>query len=81
MSATFASENISDAQIFSQLDVLNEDFRKLNADTGLVRPLFDSLAGDAGIEFCLAQRDPRAMQPRELQEPILLSQNGDAMKV
>jgi len=53
------SENISDAQIFSQLDVLNEDYRKLNADTGVVRPLFAPLAGDAQIEFCLAQRDPQ----------------------
>jgi hypothetical protein len=53
------SENISDAQIFSQLDVLNEDFRKHNADTGVVRPVFASLAGDAQIEFCLAQRDPQ----------------------
>jgi hypothetical protein len=53
------SENISDAQIFSQLDVLNEDFRKQNADTGLVRPLFRPLAADAQIEFCLAQRDPQ----------------------
>ena len=53
------SENISDAQIFSQIDVLNEDFRKLNADTGVVRPIFAPLAGDAGIEFCLAQRDPQ----------------------
>ena len=53
------SENISDAQIFSQLDVLNEDFRKHNADTGVVRPLFAPLAGDAQIEFCLAQRDPQ----------------------
>ncbi len=53
------SENLSDAQIFSQLDVLNEDFRKHNADTGVVRPLFAPLAGDAQIEFCLAQRDPQ----------------------
>jgi hypothetical protein len=53
------SENISDAQIFSQLDVMNEDFRKLNADTGVVRPLFAPIAGDAQIEFCLAQRDPQ----------------------
>ncbi len=52
------SENISDAQIFSQLDVLNEDFRKHNADTGAVRPLFQLIAGDAKVEFCLAQRDP-----------------------
>ena len=27
------TENISDNQIFSQIDILNEDFRRLNADT------------------------------------------------
>lgn len=53
-----ASENISDAQVQSQIDVLNEDYRKLNADTSLVRTLFKPFAGDAEIEFCLASRDP-----------------------
>ena len=27
------TENISDNQIFSQIDILNEDFRRLNSDT------------------------------------------------
>ena len=48
-----AGENISDAQIQSQLDVLNDDFRKMNSDA-------DNLwgqAADAEIEFCLASRD------------------------
>src|SRR4051812_9191807 len=31
------AENISDAQIFSQIDVLNEDFSRSNADTGNTR--------------------------------------------
>lgn len=52
------SENISDAQIQSQLDVLNEDFRRMNADTSNTRFVFRSVAGDARIEFCMAQRDP-----------------------
>lgn len=51
-------QNISDQQIFSQIDVLNEDFRKLNADTANTRSIFKGLAADARIEFCLAQRDP-----------------------
>lgn len=49
-------ENVSNAQIQSQLDVLNEDFRKLNTDTINVEGSF-SIA-DVHIEFCLAQRDP-----------------------
>lgn len=50
-------QNIADSQIFSQIDVLNEDYRLLN-DTSMIRPVFQSFAGDAKIEFCLAQRDP-----------------------
>lgn len=53
-----ATENISDAQIQSQIDVLNADFRKLNSDASLVPSAFSSLAADANIEFCLASTDP-----------------------
>ena len=53
-----AAQNISDAQIQSQIDVLNEDFRKLNADVGSVPGVFAPLAADARIEFQLAVRDP-----------------------
>jgi hypothetical protein len=52
-------QNISDAQILSEIDVLNEDFRKLNPDTVNIRPLYKPIAGDAKIQFCLAQRDPQ----------------------
>jgi len=51
-------ENVSEARIRSQMDVLNEDFRMMNADTGDTRSVFKSLIGDAQIEFCLATRDP-----------------------
>ena len=50
-------QNIPDSCIFSQLEVLNEDFRRLNADSGNVRSLFDSLASDIQIEFCFASTD------------------------
>jgi Pregnancy-associated plasma protein-A/Secretion system C-terminal sorting domain len=50
-------ENISDAQIRSQLDVLNKDFRKLNADFKNVPSVFKDVAADCEIEFCLAQKD------------------------
>ena len=48
-----AEENISDAQIQSQIQVLNEDFRRLNSDQDNLWPQ----AADSEIEFCLAQRD------------------------
>ena len=53
-----STENISDAQIQSQIDVLNEDYRRLNADASGVPSDFSSLVADARIEFVLAQRDP-----------------------
>ncbi|TAE49867.1 MAG: T9SS C-terminal target domain-containing protein [Bacteroidetes bacterium] len=54
-------QNISDAQVLSQIDVLNEDFRKLNADTTVTPGPFKSLAGDIKIEFCLANFDPQGL--------------------
>ncbi len=53
-----SSQNISDAQINSQIAILNQDFRKLNADISIVPSAFSGLAADCEIQFCLAQRDP-----------------------
>src|SRR5262249_10952742 len=53
-----AAENITDAQIHSQLDVLNADFRRTNADAGSVPAPFAGVAADARLEFALAVRDP-----------------------
>ncbi len=53
-----ATENISDAQIQSQIDILNKDFRNLNTDKLASTHAFYNLSGDAGIEFCLAKEDP-----------------------
>jgi hypothetical protein len=50
-------ENISDAQVLSQIDVLNKDFRKLNADFKNIPSVFKDIAADCEVEFCLAQRD------------------------
>jgi len=52
------AENISDAQIQSQIAVLNQDFRKLNADVANTPSAFAGLASDSNIEFCLASVDP-----------------------
>src|SRR2546423_4229525 len=53
-----ATQNISDAQIQSQIDVLNHDFRKTNADVSSTPAVFQPLAADARIEFELATTDP-----------------------
>jgi hypothetical protein len=53
-----ANENLSEALVLAQLDQLNKDFRLTNADTSLIPSLFQDVAADAEIEFCLAQRKP-----------------------
>ena len=50
--------NISNAQVLSQIAVLNEDFRRQNSDAANTLSQFQSVAADVGIEFCMATRDP-----------------------
>jgi len=52
------TENISDAQILDEMRILNEDYRKLNADISAVVSGFTSIAADCEIQFRLAQKDP-----------------------
>ena len=52
------SENISDNQVLSQITILNEDFRRLNADASNTPAAFQAVAADSEIEFCLATIDP-----------------------
>jgi hypothetical protein len=51
-------ENISDSQIFSQLEILNADYRLLNENASATPTLFTPLAADMEVEFCLAGTDP-----------------------
>ncbi len=53
-----STQNISDLQIQSQIDVLNADFRRLNADASNTPSVFQSIAADCEINFCLASQDP-----------------------
>jgi hypothetical protein len=53
-----AAQNVSDAQIQSQIDVLNADYRGTNADAADVPSYFAGVAADTRIEFALAVRDP-----------------------
>ncbi|MGD1847800.1 MAG: M43 family zinc metalloprotease [Salibacteraceae bacterium] len=52
------AQNISAAQVQTQIDVLNEDFRRLNADAANTPSVFQGVAADTEIEFCLANSDP-----------------------
>ena len=47
-----ATQNISDAQIQSQITILNNDFRRLNADKINTPTTFTNVAADADINFC-----------------------------
>ncbi len=49
--------NISLAQINSQIDVLNEDYRRHNADTTLTPTVFKPVAADIDVNFHLASVD------------------------
>lgn len=51
--------NITAAQAISQIDVVNEDFRRMNADTTNTLAQFVGVAADTEIEFCLATVDPQ----------------------
>ncbi|CAI8285847.1 MAG: Uncharacterised protein [Cryomorphaceae bacterium] len=51
------THNISDAQIQSQIDVLNEDYRRANIDKINTPNVWQTIAADSEIEFCLASTD------------------------
>lgn len=53
--------NISDAQIQSQLEVLNKDFNRLNADAANTPTEFQPVASSLDIEFVLTTTDPNGL--------------------
>jgi hypothetical protein len=53
-----AEQNISEAQVKSQIDALNRDYRAKNADSRKVPPVWKSLVLDSKIQFALATKDP-----------------------
>src|SRR5215207_5350827 len=52
------AQDISDAQVRSQIDVLNSDYRAANPDVTGVPAVWASRVADARIEFQLAAKDP-----------------------
>ena len=52
------AENISDAQIFDEVRILNRDYAKLNPDTANIVASFRTIASNVQIQFALAQKDP-----------------------
>jgi Pregnancy-associated plasma protein-A len=51
-------ENISDAQIESQIEVLNLDYNAENEQVSSVPTIFQGAIADVDFQFCLASKDP-----------------------
>lgn len=54
----YGPENVSDAQVYDQVNILNRDYRRLNADTIDIVPAFQGMAADIEVEFRLPSIDP-----------------------
>jgi len=52
-----ATQNISDAKLYAQIDQLNLDFTATNPDVGDTPSVFQP-TGNMNIQFCLATQDP-----------------------
>ena len=53
------AQNISDAQVLSQIAALNRDFRARNTDKKKVSDVWKGLVSDTHIQFALATQDPQ----------------------
>jgi hypothetical protein len=53
------TENISAAQVQSQIAALNKDYRAKNPDKSKTPPVWKGLVADGGIQFALATKDPK----------------------
>lgn len=53
-----ASDSVSDAQIFSQIQILNDDYTRQNADAANTPAPFAAVASAPMVNYCWAQRDP-----------------------
>ena len=77
------TQNISDEQVISQINILNADYRRLNADTINTPGAFKNVAADSRIVFCLAKVDPDGYKTTGIvrkytKEPLFLA--DDQMK-
>jgi len=53
-----STQEISDAQVIQQLDIINNDFADRGENIDKLLPEFQSLLTNTGIRFCLAHTDP-----------------------
>ena len=79
----YPSERISETQVLNQLEILNRDFRRMNADTTKTPSGFKNFAADCEIEFKLATVDPRNRATNGIiykYSPIKIWESNDKMK-
>ncbi|MEM6297074.1 MAG: choice-of-anchor D domain-containing protein, partial [Bacteroidota bacterium] len=69
------SQNISDAQILSQIAVMNEDFRRLAGSRGFNN---SPVGADTEIEFVMAVRDPNGAATNGIQRYDAIAQGWGA---
>ncbi len=77
------SENISNEKVYSQINALNRDFRRMAADTVNTPAVFKSLAADCEIEFQLAISDPQRRSTTGIihkYSPIVYWEDNDKVK-
>jgi len=53
--------NITDQKVFEQLEILNHDYRRTNADAINTPNIYDEIAADTEISFVLARQDPEGL--------------------
>jgi hypothetical protein len=76
-------ENISDEQVYNQIDMLNKCYRRTNPDTANTPARFKSRAADCEIEFHLAVSDSKRRRTTGIihkYTPIVYWQADDQMK-
>ena len=53
--------DITDADVYRQIEILNKSYNLLNQDVSQTPEEFEELIGNAQMEFCLANVDPNGM--------------------
>jgi len=53
-----SADSVGDAQIFSQIQILNDDYTRNNADKANTPSTFTAVASAPMVNYCWAQRDP-----------------------
>lgn len=71
------NENISDEQVLAQLEVLNEDFRKMLGTNGYNT---NPVGADMEVEFCMAQQDPDGLYTTGIERYELGGESGYTME-